>query len=610
MKRFKRAAAAILAAAMSAASVFALTGCFSDDEDETKSADSGDLIELTVFSERANMGGEQTGWMAQILAEKFGVKLTIVQDTGNTLTTMMEDGNLGDLIVWGYGDDYIECAKQGLLYDWETNDMLQTYAPYVWENLQVDLQHNATLTEDGKIYGLQGNVGSDTESIDAFFYNWDLRFDLYAELGYPEINDLDDLYDVLVAMKELYPTNEAGQEVYAISSWPDWDGDMVMYVKCLAQAYYGMEGDFVLGLYDVTDGTYHDPLEEDGPYLEMVRFCNKLYRAGLWDPDSATQTWSDASAKVSSGRVLFSLFNYAGSLLYNTEENLANGTAMYSVCPTEATSLVYGLSTYGTESQMFSIGAKSEYPDLCLEIINWMFTPEGRLTTEYGPEGLCWYYDENNNTCFTALGRAVYLDKTLTLGDLYQDVTDEETGEVTSVLVYEVAEEYLKYCGQTFSDGSNQMNIVTWNLMEINPESGEPYNYNYWYSETVEPEEGSINALWRSWAGEGVVTQDDYLKTTDYATKIACSYDTRAATDDDFKTLWKQVTAVIVDGTYKAIKQDTEAGCEAAIQEMIDTCYAYQNGEGYLSILEYCEEECAKKLAAENEVRAANAENQ
>ena len=111
----------------------------------------------------------------------------------------------------------------------------------------------------------------------------DLRWDLYKELGYPEVNTIDDLYNLFVSMKEICPTDEAGNETYAVSMWPDWDGNMVMYVKAFATCYCGYD-EMGFGLYDVETGKYHDALEPDGPYLKSLKFFNKLIRQVLLTP--------------------------------------------------------------------------------------------------------------------------------------------------------------------------------------------------------------------------------------------------------------------------------------------------------------------------------------
>ena len=44
-----------------------------------------------------------------------------------------------------------------------------------------------------------------------------LRWDLYAQLGYPKIDTIEDLLPILKQMQELSPTNEDGEPVYAFS---------------------------------------------------------------------------------------------------------------------------------------------------------------------------------------------------------------------------------------------------------------------------------------------------------------------------------------------------------------------------------------------------------
>ena len=51
-----------------------------------------------------------------------------------------------------------------------------------------------------------------------------------------------------------------------MSLWPDWDGNMVMYVKSMATACYGYD-EFNLVLYDCDTGNFYGALDENGPYI-------------------------------------------------------------------------------------------------------------------------------------------------------------------------------------------------------------------------------------------------------------------------------------------------------------------------------------------------------
>ena len=90
-------------------------------------------VTIEIFSQVANYSGEQQGWSAQVLKDKFNVIVNIVHDPdGNQLTTRMQTGNLGDIIVLGdRGDDYDTAVKNGYFLNWNKDDLLSTYGAYM-----------------------------------------------------------------------------------------------------------------------------------------------------------------------------------------------------------------------------------------------------------------------------------------------------------------------------------------------------------------------------------------------------------------------------------------------------------------------------------------------
>ena len=586
MKKFKRVVVAVMALAMAATS---LVACGKSGNSST-GGNSGKVITLDVYSQRANYQGIQTGWFGTLLKEKFNVEFNIIKETGNTYTTLVEQGDLGDLIIWGAtGDNYFDAIDAGLLLDWNQDGILTEYGPYVEQNMAAALAHNADIS-GGKVYGCASGLATDSSNHDQFFYTWDLRFDIYNEIGCPEIKDLDGLVEVFKQMKEAHPTNENGDETYAVSIWPDWDGSMVMYPKALATAYYGYD-ELGIGLYNCETGEFYDCLDKEGPYVEMLKFFNTLYREGLLDPSSMTQDYDTATAKVTAGRTFWSIFNYAGNLLYNTDDNLSKGSAMLPVCPTEASPCVYGLGVYGT-STMWSIGSKTEYPDVCMQIINWLSTPEGKIESDYGPQGLMWDYDENGKTYFTELGKKCHMD--------------------INTVIESDDDKYQAYVGYTFKEGQQQHNFTTWAGAAINPNSGEGYSCDFWASEQTIPEAGTIEAIWREWATKttgvnDIITLDDYMEARgedNYMVSLASTY-TEPKKDADFKVLWTQVTDKIVEGSWKAIYATSDAEFEKILQETIEAANSYGDGTGYQQCVDWCKEASALRYAAEEEVRNA-----
>ena len=50
---------------------------------------------------------------------------------------------------------------------------------------------------------------------------------------------------------------------------------MVMFPKAMVTAYYGYD-DFGFGFYDTENQKYIPAIEENSPYIEMLKFYNKL----------------------------------------------------------------------------------------------------------------------------------------------------------------------------------------------------------------------------------------------------------------------------------------------------------------------------------------------
>ena len=558
----KRMLSMLLATSMVAGTTVAATGC-------KFGSNSNEPITLTVYSQVANSSGLQKGWAADLIKDKFNVKLNIVPDESGTFQTRMSDKDLGDIIIWGHTDDnYAAALKAGLLYDLEEDDILKENAPYVYDNMQDALAKNkrlsATILGDGndKLYGWGGEVATSSKDHQSFFYTWDTRWDLYKKMGYPKVKNLDEFKNMLIKMHEICPKDDNGNPTYAVSLWSDWDDGMVMYVKSTVTAYYGYD-EMGIGLYDPQTGKFHDALEDNGPYLQMLKFYNDLYRAGLVDPDSMTQTYDQMSAKVKSGGVLFSIFNYSGSLGFNTDAHLKAGKYMYCMKPDEAKPIVYGMNTQGGD-RVTTIGAKTEYPDLCMEIINYFATPEGRMVYQYGPKGETWNYDKDGNTYFTELGKKTHAD----------GKTKME-----------------KHKG-SFQDGSIQAAFSTWANDAENPDSnGETYNSDNWKS-NLSAASSDIEKDWRDKTGATGV--NDYMEKSKYVVAPGTSY-TKSEKSDELKTTWAQVTTSIKENSWKAIYAKTDAEYNKCVQKMKKDTAAY----GYDKCLKWCENEAATRRSLE-----------
>lgn len=529
-----------------------------------------ETVTLTVYSQLSNSNGDMTGWFAQVLEEKFNVKLTIIPDSDGVYATRMESGNLGDIVIIADTDQYKEACAKGMLLDWNEYNILEDYGPYIYAHMQPALEKNATVSGDGLVHGIGYDIAVSAEDLSGFLYNWGVRWDLYRDLGYPEVTDLDSFADMLIAMNKANPTDPNGKKTYAVSLFSDWDGVLAMFPKALASSYFGLD-EFGIGFWDPETQEYVSAAAKDSPYVQALRFYNKLYQNGALDPDSETQGYDGCAEDYRNGTSFFCPFNYLGTDMYNSVERLANGTAMYPVVPAQARTICYGQNIYGGD-RIWSIGQNTEYPELCMAIINWLCTPEGKLTDLYGPKDVCWYYDEEGYTCFTELGRACITDSNT-------QMTDGYTG--------------------TFRDGQDQMNNTTWSRDARNLDSavGEDYNWSHWQS-NLTAAASEIEQDWRDHAGANSI--DEYMATTNYALCPGTMY-VSTPRSDELTVTWNQVGECIKTSSWRAIFAASDAEFDAVIDEMLAQVESY----GMADCEAYMQQEAALRKAAEDAAMSA-----
>ncbi|MBP5362649.1 MAG: extracellular solute-binding protein [Ruminococcus sp.] len=550
------------------------TGTQNTTEKETDDLDDiipKETVTLEVYSQLANYSGEQIGWFADVLKEKFNVKLNIINNAEGTFATRMEAGNLGDIVVFGNdSDDYVQAAKAGLLFDWEDEDLLDEYGSYIKEHMGVALDKNRGIT--GKLYGFGFDVSESADQHAAYFYYPDVRFDLYEEIGSPKISTLEDYIPMFEAMQKACPTSDSGGKTYAVSMFPDWDGNMVMYVKATA-ALYGYD-EFGFGLYNMDKQEYEDALKKDGMYLRCLKFYNQLYQKGLVDPDSMTQTFNEAAEAYKDGAAFFNLFHWMGGDLYNTDAHVSEGKAMYALTPDDAKNYVDGLNVFGG-NRVWTIGSKTAEPELCMAIINWLCTPEGYMTMKYGPKGATWDLNDSGKAYFTELGKSA--------------ITDGSSTDMSAA----------GYSG-FYTDGMCQINNTTWAPDAINPETGESYNYLMWqsYNESLVPSD--ILSKWRKWAGAN--NADEYLEKNGHISiKLGTSF-SESTKDADLTTVWAQVADCIKTGSWNAVYANSDEEFNKIVDDMISKANEY----GYEKCVEFQQKEAERRKALEDEAKKAN----
>ena len=175
-------------------------------------------LTIEIYDKAANYQGMQEGWFAQVVKERFNIKLNIIapQVAGDAIyQTRVSTGNLGDIVILDQ-NEFTDCLSQGLIKD-ITNEYKNTKYLKEFDKQIMTFNNGIPGNTDGKVYGFpteMTNTSPTDRSEDTIYSSPMLRWDLYQELGAPEIKDLQGLLDVLKQMKDKHPTTEAGDPCY------------------------------------------------------------------------------------------------------------------------------------------------------------------------------------------------------------------------------------------------------------------------------------------------------------------------------------------------------------------------------------------------------------
>ena len=415
-----------------------------------------DTLVIEFYNVAANYQGIQAGWFGKILKDKFNIEVNIIapQVSGSAIyQARTSAGFLGDLVILG-PEEFADCVQAGLIR--EIGDGVRNMESLTDFYGQIETVNNS-LFEDGGIYALpleMMDTSPTTVTSEQIYSSPLLRWDLYKEVGSPVIEDLDGLIEVLAAMMEAQPTNADGDPAYGMSLWPDWDGgDGMLGIANAAQltTWYGekIKGSLLLK----PDGTFVPVTDKDGAYYKALHFLNKANRAGIVDPDSGTQDWSNAVAKMSAGQVYLMWYSWQVGF-WNSVERQQNGTA-FTFIPIEDQLYYADSDNYYGSGRLWGVGAnvEGEKYDRIMEFIDWYASPEGLTIEHIGLEGFNYGINED--------GKYYVMNDNALMDNL---PVPEEWG------------------GGGYDDGFNDINQWIINAAAMNPDTGERYAYGYWDS--------------------------------------------------------------------------------------------------------------------------------
>lgn len=364
-----------------------------------------DVPTITFYPRDANLtSGVVGGFKGEYFASR-GFNLDVWAYSDEKTNAILASGDLPDVMFIPETSLDIMIENGMLLNLDEYLDDI----PHLAANEEIDVALNYVRefksAGTGGVYGIPTSVGDnfakykyvDATERNAVKLNWEI----YEEIGAPEINDFEDLIDVMEQMQEAHPADEDGNVYYGtvLNNGSDSNYWACMTMWYRFQGYLENQLPYLLET-NMVDGTYSSILSRDSLYYQGLKWYNEVNSRGLMDPDSINNDRATQKTKVDSGYAQVPsgyLPGWANTFL----EYYIPGTKIY----------YNASSTYGDARYMIGINAKTENLEACLAFLDMLSDADAYLNIMSGPEGEFWYVDENGDAYFTDEGLA-YLQET------------------------------------------------------------------------------------------------------------------------------------------------------------------------------------------------------
>ncbi len=512
-------------------------------------------ITLTVYDGLANYSGEQIGWFAKEIKDRFNVTLNFVREVSNTgaFTAALAANELGDIIILGDLDnEFLKAFDAGLLLDWSELDL----APYTNINAHMKdsmdkiSKYVKEVRDVDGVWGFGHNVAlaPDTwQEIQDPTYALQIRYDAWEKAGKPELKTLEDLPAFLKALQDAVPTTATGEKVYAYGGFPDWE-DCVMKFTWDLMTYYGYKEFDFMGVNYATRQVVN-PLEEGSLYYRALKVNNQLYRMGLFDPESVSQNFDAYLSKLAGGRYLMCMWGWIINN-FNGAEKAADKVGYTTFLIGDSAPAMDTLSTKGG-SWPWLLGANGKYPERALEIIDWLCSEEGIMVGQYGPKGLNWDYNAEGIPEMTEFGWKC-----------------QEFKKETQMPA--------EYGGGTFEDGENKFNNATLIVEQYIPGKTYSFSYKGWpgYAERYAT---NLSKAWVSEYAGGAKNGVELYRQTGKVSLVpsAANSFVKAESSEAAKSARGLFAPVMKQFSWKCVYAESDEEFEALWKEMVETCKSY-----------------------------------
>lgn len=341
-------------------------------------------IEISIaYEESTHPVDTDTFAACKKLEETLGIKINWLNWGGEEATykeklnLAMASGTAPDLFMIHGADEAKRYVNQDLLLCIE--DYWQDY-PNIAKYIDTEKVREAiTYSDNGKIYTTVRQY-----STPVYWFGLLARKDIINDLGFEYDGTIESLTDLMRAMKE-----KTGSYVFSVRNGV---GSLVTNFASIFGASMGG----VVG-WNANEGKYTFEGNDEHLYNELV-WLNQLYTEGLMDPEYAlnsTEMWEE---KMSTGKATVTFDYLTRSEGFTNAVRSEDANAAYELSPIAMPVTADGFKpkTYAFSSidvnYQLGINADTKYPEICMQILNYIYSDESIIDANYGEEGVTFDY--------------------------------------------------------------------------------------------------------------------------------------------------------------------------------------------------------------------------
>jgi putative aldouronate transport system substrate-binding protein len=341
---------------------------------------------ITTFSVLFTDPNAKVNWgldpISREITKQTGIALDIEvlsTDLNSRINTMIASNTYPDIILSLDNYSLAELIEAKALVP--LDDYIEPYGNNIKSVFGDDLDKMRNGI-DNKIYGFNREYKDIPSNSDSTFF---VQYNLLIENNYPEINTLDELFELMLAYKEAHPTVN-GEPLIGLSGYSDSYGLNITFANPAMRAS-GYQNDGMYAVLDDYSVKYGLTLPSSKDYFKWL---NKLYLNDLFDKDAVIQTRSEFVEKVSSGRVLvattekWDLSDSEAALINKDMESYTY--AQLPLTLTENTPIHYSnYDPYGNWKSVITTSCKN--PELAFQFFDAMWGEDMQILTNWGIEG-------------------------------------------------------------------------------------------------------------------------------------------------------------------------------------------------------------------------------